>query len=212
MAAMPVLKPLHDAAGLRDRRSRPTRPCRGAGRAASRSSTPSSSATYEYRHPRRSTFDGAAVPLTRASSFPRTIAFNVIPLAGTIVDDGSLETDEEQKLRNESRKILEIPDLLVDGTCVRVPVFTGHSLSINASSTAASSPEGHRPARAAPGSWSPTCPTPARPPGRTRPSSGASARPATAANGLSLFVSDDNLRKGAALNAVQIAEALLTLG
>src|SRR5205814_5142734 len=67
-----------------------------------------------------------------ASKFAKNIAFNVLPYAGSYVDDGSLETDEEQKLRNETRKILGIPDLRVSGTCVRVPVFTGHSLSLNA--------------------------------------------------------------------------------
>src|SRR3546814_293772 len=78
------------------------------------------------------THDGGAVDFPTASKFPRTIAFNVVPLAGGLVDDGSGETDEDQKLRNESRKILGIPDLAVSGTCVHVPVFTGHSLSINA--------------------------------------------------------------------------------
>ena len=147
----------------------------------------------------------------RRRSTSRPIAFNVLPLAGSIVDDGSFETDEEQKLRNESRKILGIPDLLVSGTCVRVPVFTGHSLSINAefarplvgrsgrSSCSASAPgvERHRRADAAAG-------------GRhaTRATSAASGRtPASPdGRGLALFVSNDNLRKGAALNAVQIAE------
>ena len=78
------------------------------------------------------THDGAAVRFPEPVKFARPIAFNVLPLAGSIVDDGEFETDEEKKLRNESRKILDIPDLLVSGTCVRVPVFTGHSLSINA--------------------------------------------------------------------------------
>src|SRR5690606_18339119 len=85
--------------------------------------------------------DGGAVTLPDASAFPKHIAFDVIPLAGSIVDDGLYETDEEKKLRNESRKILEIPELLVSGTCVRVPVFTGHSLSINAEFSKAISPE-----------------------------------------------------------------------
>ena len=78
------------------------------------------------------TYDGGAVGLPEPAKFPGTIAFNVLAQAGNFVDDGSGETDEEQKLRNESRKILDIPDLRVSGTCVRVPVFTGHSLSIHA--------------------------------------------------------------------------------
>ena len=137
------------------------------------------------------------------------IAFNVLPLAGSIVDDGDLETDEEQKLRNESRKILDIPDLLVSGTCVRVPVFTGHSLSINA--------EFARPlsvARApellagAPGVELSDVPTPLRAAGRDPSFVGRLRQDPGVPDGrgLALFVSNDNLRKGAALNAVQIAE------
>ena len=130
---------------------------------------------------------------------------------GSIVDDGAFETDEEKKLRNESRKILDIPDLLVSGTCVRVPVFTGHSLSINAEFARAAVGG----ARAA--SCSPTppgveltdVPDPAAG-GRaaTRPTSAGCGRTRASPDGrgLALFVSNDNLRKGAALNAVQIAE------
>ena len=138
------------------------------------------------------------------------IAFNVLPLAGSIVDDGSFETDEEQKLRNESRKILGIPDLLVSGTCVRVPVFTGHSLSINAEFAAAAVGRAGRAScsSAPPGSSSPTSRRRCRRPARTRRTSAGSGRtPASPdGRGLALFVSNDNLRKGAALNAVQIAE------
>ena len=137
----------------------------------------------------------------------------MLPFAGKLVDDGSFETDEEQKLRNESRKILGIPDLAVSGTCVRVPVFTGHSLSINAEFAAAarrsSGPSSCWPTR--PASSSPTSRPRSRRPARTRATSAASASdPAsTDGRGLALFVSNDNLRKGAALNAVQIAELLL---
>jgi aspartate-semialdehyde dehydrogenase len=157
------------------------------------------------------THDGAAVGFPEPEKFARPIAFNVLPLAGSIVDDGSFETDEEQKLRNESRKILDIPDLLVSGTCVRVPVFTGHSLSINA--------EFARPlsvARAlellagAPGVELTDVPTPLQAAGadpsyvgRLRQDPGVDG-----GRGLALFVSNDNLRKGAALNAVQIAELI----
>jgi len=158
------------------------------------------------------THDGNAVKFPDPVKFARPIAFNVLPLAGSIVDDGSFETDEEQKLRNESRKILSIPDLLVSGTCVRVPVFTGHSLSINA--------EFSRPlsvARAtsllgsAPGVALSDIPTPLQAAGndpsyvgRLRQDPGVPD-----GRGLALFVSNDNLRKGAALNAVQIAELLI---
>src|SRR5690606_37198916 len=104
MAAMPPLKALHDAAGLVRVVATTFQAVSGA---------------------------GLAVGFPVGEKFARTIAFNVLPLAGTVVDDGSGETDEEQKLRNESRKILDIPELAVAGTCVRVPVFTGHSLSLN---------------------------------------------------------------------------------
>ena len=141
--------------------------------------------------------------------YRRPIAFNVLPLAGSIVDDGSFETDEEQKLRNESRKILGIPELAVSGTCVRVPVFTGHSLSINA--------EFARPlpvARAielladAPGVALTEIPTPLQAAGQDPSYVGRIRQDPGVPDGrgLALFVSNDNLRKGAALNAVQIAE------
>ena len=141
--------------------------------------------------------------------YVRPIAFNVIPLAGSIVDDGSFETDEEQKLRNESRKILGIPDLLVSGTCVRVPVFTGHSLSINAEFARPLSVErAYELLATAPGVEVTDVPNPLQAAGadpsfvgRIRQDPGVPD-----GRGLALFISNDNLRKGAALNAVQIAE------
>ncbi len=139
----------------------------------------------------------------------RTIAFDVMPLAGSIVDDGSLETDEEQKLRNESRKILGIPELLVSGTCVRVPVFSGHSLSINAEFERPISVERATQLLAgAPGVELSDVPTPLQAAGADPSFVGRIRQDQTVADGrgLALFVSNDNLRKGAALNAVQIAE------
>ena len=155
------------------------------------------------------THDGGSVTFPQPQKYVRTIAFNVIPLAGNIVDDGSLETDEEQKLRNESRKILGIPDLLVSGTCVRVPVFTGHSLAINAEFDRPITPE-----RAtalllgAPGVELSEVPTPLQAAGADPSFVGRIRQDSSVAGGkgLALFVSNDNLRKGAALNAVQIAE------
>ena len=139
----------------------------------------------------------------------RTIAFDVVPLAGNVVADGSLETDEEQKLRNESRKILGIPELLVSGTCVRVPVFTGHSLAINAEFDSALSPEQAEEILAtAEGVVLTDVPTPLQAAGQDPSFVGRIRADQTVADGrgLALFVSGDNLRKGAALNAVQIAE------
>ena len=139
----------------------------------------------------------------------RPIAFDVIPLAGSIVDDGEFETDEEKKLRNESRKILELPDLRVAGTCVRVPVFTGHSLSINAEFARPITPERARELLdGAPGVALSDIPTPLQAAG-TDPSYVGRIRQdegAPEGRGLALFISNDNLRKGAALNAVQLAE------
>ena len=153
--------------------------------------------------------DGASVDFPEAKVFPRTIAFDVVPFAGNLVDDGLFETDEEKKLRNESRKILELPDLLVSGTCVRVPVFTGHSLSVNAEFASALSVERARELlRNAPGVQLTDIPTPLQAAG-TDPSYVGRIRQdegVPGGRGLALFISNDNLRKGAALNAVQIAE------
>jgi len=135
------------------------------------------------------------------------VGFNVIPLAGSIVDDGWLETDEEQKLRHESRKILHIPELRVAGTCVRVPVFTGHSLQVNARFARPLSPErATELLTGAPGVVLTDIPTPLQAAGQDPSYVGRIRVDETAEHGLSLFLSNDNLRKGAALNAVQIAE------
>jgi aspartate-semialdehyde dehydrogenase len=147
-----------------------------------------------------------------ASKFAKPIAFNVLPYAGKYVDDGSFETDEEQKLRNESRKILGIPALRVSGTCVRVPVFTGHSLSINAEfSRPISVTRATELLGAAPGVALLDVPTPLEAAGKDPSYVGRIRQDSTVddGRGLALFLSNDNLRKGAALNAVQIAELLL---
>jgi aspartate-semialdehyde dehydrogenase len=139
------------------------------------------------------------------------IAFDVIPLAGAIVDDGDNETDEEKKLRNESRKILGLPDLRVAGTCVRVPVFTGHSLSIHAEFANDITPErAYEVLAAAPGVVVDEVPTPLQAAGKDPSFVGRirADQSAPEGKGLVLFICNDNLRKGAALNAVQIAEEL----
>ena len=155
--------------------------------------------------------DGSALELPEPVTYVRPIALNVVPLAGSLVDDGSGETDEEQKLRNESRKILELPDLLVAGTCVRVPVFTGHSLAVHAEFARPISPErATELLAAAPGVVLSDVPTPLEAAGADPSYVGRirADRSAPEGRGLVLFVSNDNLRKGAALNAVQIAELL----
>jgi aspartate-semialdehyde dehydrogenase len=209
MAAMPVLAPLHAEAGLRRLIASTYQAVSGSGLDGVAELDGQAKAVIA--DAASLTHDGGAVEFPAPKKYVRPIAFNVIPLAGNLVDDGSFETDEEQKLRNESRKILDIPDLLVSGTCVRVPVFTGHSLSLNV--------EFDRPlsvARAtellagAPGVELSEVPNPLQAAGsdpsyvgRLRSDPGVPG-----GRGLALFISNDNLRKGAALNAVQIAEVV----
>jgi aspartate-semialdehyde dehydrogenase len=133
MAAMPVLKPLHEAAGLVRLIASTYQAVSGSGVAGVDELADQVAAAGEKA--RELSYDGSAIAFPAPVKYERTIAYNVVPLAGSIVDDGLEETDEEKKLRNESRKILGIPDLLVSGICVRVPVFTGHSLAINAEFT-----------------------------------------------------------------------------
>ena len=205
MAAMPVLKPLHEAATLVSLVATTYQAVSGAGLAGVSELADQVQAVAGQA--RALTFDGTAVDFPAPATFTQTIAFNVLPLAGSVVDDGSNETDEEQKLRNESRKILEIPGLKVSGTCVRVPVFTGHSLQINASFAAPMEPGlARRLLENAPGVELSEVPTPLRAAGRDPTYVGRIRVDETVEHGLALFCSSDNLLKGAALNAVQIAE------
>ena len=158
------------------------------------------------------THDGSALNFPQPQKYVKTIAFNVVPMAGNLVEDGSFETDEEQKLRNESRKILAIPTLKVSGTCVRVPVFTGHSLSVHAEFEEAITPQqAIKLLSGAPGVQLMDVPTPLDAAGNDPAFVGRIRQDETVDGnrGLVFFVSNDNLRKGAALNAVQIAELLL---
>ena len=210
MAAMPVLKPLHDEAGLLRIVVATYQAVSGGGLAGVDELDKQAREVVD--RARELAYDGEAVVFPAPTKFAKPIAFNVLPYAGKYVDDGSLETDEEQKLRNESRKILAIPNLRVSGTCVRVPVFTGHSLSINAEfSTAISVERAKELLAAAPGVELSDVPTPIEAAGKD-PSYVGRIRQDTSLDdgkGLVLFLSNDNLRKGAALNAVQIAELLL---
>ncbi|MBH5334863.1 aspartate-semialdehyde dehydrogenase [Streptomyces pactum] len=205
MAAMPVLKPLHLEAGLTALVATTYQAVSGSGLAGVAELHNQARKVTDTAD--RLTFDGEAVEFPEPDVYRRPIAYNVLPLAGNLVDDGSFETDEEQKLRHESRKILEIPELKVSGTCVRVPVFSGHSLQVNA--------RFERPigvARAqellkdAPGVELSEIPTPLQAAGKDVSYVGRIRVDETVDNGLALFLSGDNLRKGAALNAVQIAE------
>ncbi|QCX28840.1 aspartate-semialdehyde dehydrogenase [Nocardioides jishulii] len=209
MAAMPILKVLHDAAGLKRLVVSTYQAVSGSGVAGVEALA---SGVEAIEDPRPLAYDGTAVALGDPAPYVESIAYNVLPLAGSIVDDGLNETDEEQKLRNESRKILGIPDLKVSGICVRVPVFSGHSLAVNAEFEAELTPEKARELLAdAPGVQLEEIPTPRKAAGkdpsyvgRIRQDEGVDGN-----RGLALFISNDNLRKGAALNTVQIAELLV---
>ncbi|MFJ9208417.1 aspartate-semialdehyde dehydrogenase [Streptomyces sp. L-9-10] len=205
MAAMPVLRPLHAEAGLTALVATTYQAVSGSG--LSGVAELHGQAQKVIAEADRLTHDGGAVDFPEPGVYQRPIAFNVLPLAGSVVDDGSFETDEEQKLRNESRKILEIPELKVSGTCVRVPVFTGHSLQVNARFTRPISVErAYELLKDAPGVELSEIPTPLQAAGKDASYVGRIRNDETAENGLALFLSNDNLRKGAALNAVQIAE------
>ncbi|AUN42451.1 aspartate-semialdehyde dehydrogenase [Tsukamurella tyrosinosolvens] len=210
MAAMPVLKVLHDEAGLQRLIVSSYQAVSGSGLAGVEELVSQVRAVEPEAE--KLVHDGSAVEFPAPNKYVAPIAFNVLPLAGAIVDDGSGETDEDQKLRNESRKILGLPELLVSGTCVRVPVLTGHSLSINAEFAAPLSvARAQELLASAPGVKLVDVPTPLAAAGaddslvgRIRQDPGVPE-----GRGLALFISGDNLRKGAALNTVQIAELLV---
>ena len=210
MAAMPVLKPLDTEAGLTRLTVSTYQAVSGAGLAGGEELLQQAKAVIA-QDAMGLVHNGDAVEYPLPMKFPKNIAFNVIPLAGSIVDDGDNETDEEKKLRNESRKILELPDLKVAGTCVRVPVFTGHSLSIHAQFDKAITPARAREIlAAAPGVKLDEVPTPLVAAGADPSFVGRIRQDQSVDDnkGLVLFISNDNLRKGAALNAVQIAEVV----
>ena len=208
MAAMPVLKPLHEKAGLKRLVVSSYQAVSGSGLAGVEELEGQVRAGVE-QNIAALALNGDAVKLPAPVKYVAPIAFNVVPLAGSIVDDGLNETDEEKKLRNETRKILSIPELPVSGTCVRVPVFSGHSLSINAEfEKPISAEEATELLKNAPGVELVEVPTPQIAAGKD-PSYVGRIRPDLSVKegyGLAMFISNDNLRKGAALNAVQIAE------
>ncbi len=202
MIAMPALAALRDAFGLVRLVASTYQAASGAGREGVRE------LSEQLATPglERLTFDGAAVRVGPAKVFPAPLAANVIPLAGSLVAD---DTSEERKLIDESRKILDLPDLRVQATCVRVPVFTGHSISLAV--------ECARPVDLAlarkllasqPGQRLVDLPTPVAAAGADDVLVGRVRLDHSVENGIALFVSGDNLRKGAALNAIQILELL----
>jgi aspartate-semialdehyde dehydrogenase len=210
MAAMPVLKALHDEAGLVRLIASTYQAVSGSGVAGVEELATQVAAAGDKAV--ELAYDGAAVTFPDPVKYARTIAYNVLPMAGSIVDDGLEETDEEQKLRHESRKILGLPDLPVSGICVRVPVFTGHSLAVNAEFERPLTPARAREVLAhAPGVELSDIPTPLQAAGQDATYVGRIRQDPGVPDdrGLALFVSGDNLRKGAALNTVQIAELVV---
>jgi aspartate-semialdehyde dehydrogenase len=211
MVAIPALKPLHDAAGLTRIIVSTYQAVSGGGVNAVRELAEQLAKTVD--RAQDLTFNGDAVDYPPQSVYPVPIAHNLIPLQFKIVDDGSLETDEEQKYRNESRKILGLPELVVTCTCVRVPVFTGHSAAIVAEFSRELSVERATEAlEAAPGVALAKIPTPLMAAGGDVSYVGRLRQAQGAPHALAFFVVGDNLRKGAALNVVQIAEALVAAG
>ena len=211
MAVMPVLKALDAEAGLERLVVTTFQAVSGSGLAGAHELANQVGAVVAQGDLEALVHDGSALEFPEPEVYVKPIAFDVIPLAGSIVDDGLDETDEEKKLRNESRKILELPELLVSGTCVRVPVFTGHSLSVNAEFARPISADRAREVlSAAAGVELSDVPTPLEAAGRDVSFVGRirEDQSAPAGRGLALFVSSDNLRKGAALNAVQLAETV----
>ncbi|WP_214466322.1 aspartate-semialdehyde dehydrogenase [Microbacterium flavescens] len=211
MAAMPVLKVLDAEAGLERLIVSTYQAVSGSGLAGAQELLGQVEGVLAQGNTLDLVHDGSAVDFPQPEKYVAPIAFDVIPLAGNLVDDGLNETDEEKKLRNESRKILELPDLRVAGTCVRVPVFTGHSLSIHAEFARDITPERARDLLAsAPGVSLEEVPTPLQAAGNDPTYVGRirADQSAPEGKGLVLFISNDNLRKGAALNAVQIAEVV----
>jgi aspartate-semialdehyde dehydrogenase len=205
MAAMPVLKPLHDAAGLTRLVASAFLAVSGGGLAGvdeleSQVQSAGAGATALVR-------DGAALAFPAGNKWPVPIAYNVVPFNYRLVEHGY--TDEEVKLRDESRKILDLPELQVSATCVRVPVFTGHSVSLNVQfARELTAQRAIELLRAAPGVRLCDVPNPLEATGRDEVLVGRIRPDPTVEHGLALFLSGDNLRKGAALNAVQIAERL----
>lgn len=206
MAAMPVLKPLDREAGLVRLLASTYQAVSGAGQVgvdALKAEIDAGAAQSTHL-----AVDGASVSFPTPEAFSDTVAFNVLPYAGSYVGDDGW-TDEELKFTNESRKILELPDLKVAGTCVRVPVYTGHSLSLMAQFDRPISAQRAREVlEGAPGVALMDVPTPLQAAGRDASYVGRIRQDPTVEHGLMLFVSNDNLRKGAALNAVQLAELI----
>ncbi|WP_303324516.1 aspartate-semialdehyde dehydrogenase [Actinomyces radicidentis] len=214
MAIMPALKVLHDEAGLKRLIASTYQAVSGSGRAGvAELATQVRTVVEGGADLEGLALDGRAVEFPEPSVYVDTIAFNAVAWAGNDAGDGSGETDEEQKLRNESRKILGIPDLRVSGTCVRIPVFSGHGVSVAAEFERELSPErAIELLKNAPGVTYDDVPSPLKGAGRDGTFVGRVRADGAfdEGHGIDLFAVGDNLRKGAALNAVELAELVAT--
>ena len=208
MAFMPALKVLHDEAGLVRFIASTYQAVSGSGRAGVAELASQVRAAVD-GDLEALALDGSAVTFPEPGVYVDTIAFNAVAWAGGDADDGSGETDEEQKLRNESRRILSIPGLRASGTCVRIPVFSGHGVSVSAEFEREITAErAIELLRQAPGVTYEDVPSPLRSAGRDGTVVGRvrADQAYDDGHGISFFAVADNLRKGAALNAIEIAE------
>jgi aspartate-semialdehyde dehydrogenase len=210
MIIMLPLKALHDAFGLRAMVATSFQAAGGAGQKGMDELAAQVPLVHDARE--RLVGDGAAaIAAIEHSIHAAPLAYNVVPWLGTPVDDGY--SDEELKLVNESRKILDIPDLAVSPTCVRVPVMVGHCVELRASfERAPDQAEAIAALEAFPGLVLDPLPTPVHYAGRDEVAVGRIRPDLGDRHALNLFVVGDNLLKGAALNAVQIAELLVERG
>ncbi|MDR0782826.1 MAG: aspartate-semialdehyde dehydrogenase [Propionibacteriaceae bacterium] len=209
MAILPAVKALHDVAGLTRLIVTTFQAVSGSGLAGVQTLNDQVNALA---NPTTLAYDGRYDDCGDQGPYVAPIAFNVIPIAGKLVDDGTGETDEEVKVRLEARKILHLPELPIQATCVRVPVFSGHSVAVNLEFATPITPDQALAVLAqAPGVALRDVPTPRWATGKDpsyvgRIRADQSAQPG---HGLTMFVSNDNLRKGAALNAIQILELIV---
>jgi len=206
MVAMLPLKALHDAFGLREMVATSYQAAGGAGQKGIDELAGQVAPLAE--DVAQLCDDGAtAAAKVQHSVHAATLAFNVVPLLGTLGEEN--HTDEELKLRNESRKILSIPDLAVSPTCVRVPVMVGHGVQVRATfEREVDLDRALEVLRAFPNMVVDEVPTPLDYAGRHEVGVGRVRRDLADPRSLNFFVVGDNLLKGAALNTVQLAEAL----
>jgi aspartate-semialdehyde dehydrogenase len=206
MVLLTAVAPLHRAAGLESMVVASYQSVSGTGQRGM--ATLAAEVAHFQQNPAALQFGGWSDP--GGDTYARPIGFNVLPLAGTLAERGY--TDEEWKLVYETRKILDAPQVAVEPTCVRVPVMVGHGLAVSCwFSRPVGAEEADRLISAGPGVqvWRDQVPTPLDCAGRDDVLVGRLRDTLGRPGGVSLWAVGDNLRKGAALNAVQIAELVI---